>query len=244
MLAVVPCLYGLQHAIALDSRGPNGFILFEADFIFALALAIFVAAKVGHVGYPHDPIDGHMLVINQNEDRADIPIAPCAGTILCSRCAAGEVAGQNYLSGQPLLTQVNFAQMAVHIARRTPRRFDSPQQECYLNLWRTYDRLRMIEDGLFAQHDLTAQQYNALRLLRAEQPAALPTLVLAGKLVSHAPDITCASSIAGEAGSSPDSQWPTIAAWCESALQRLQSAPCSSSSISRCAIATKNSLAI
>jgi len=74
--------------------------------------------------------------------------------------------------------------------RRTPRRFDSPQQEAYLNLWRTYDRLRMLEDELFLRHDLTAQQYNALRLLRAEHPAALPTLVLAGKLVSHAPDIT------------------------------------------------------
>jgi DNA-binding MarR family transcriptional regulator len=75
-------------------------------------------------------------------------------------------------------------------SRKSARHFDSPQQECYLNLWRTYDRLRMLEDELFAQHELTAQQYNALRLLRAEHPAALPTLVLAGKLVSHAPDIT------------------------------------------------------
>jgi DNA-binding MarR family transcriptional regulator len=74
--------------------------------------------------------------------------------------------------------------------RRLSRRFDSPQQECYLNLWRTYDRLRMIEDELFSRHDLTAQQYNALRLLRAEHPATIPTLVLAGRLVSHAPDIT------------------------------------------------------
>ena len=80
--------------------------------------------------------------------------------------------------------------MPASASRRAPRRFDSPQQECYLNLWRTYDRLSMIEDELFLQHDLTAQQYNALRLLRAEHPAALPTLVLAGKLVSHAPDIT------------------------------------------------------
>jgi DNA-binding MarR family transcriptional regulator len=71
-----------------------------------------------------------------------------------------------------------------------PRRFDSPQQEVYLNLWRTYDRLRMLEDNLFAQHDLTAQQYNALRLLKAEHPGTLPTLGLASRLVSHAPDIT------------------------------------------------------
>ena len=80
--------------------------------------------------------------------------------------------------------------MASTTSRRAVRRFDSPQQEAYLNLWRTYDRLRMLEDELFQRHDLTAQQYNALRLLKAEHPAALATLVLARKLVSHAPDIT------------------------------------------------------
>ena len=73
---------------------------------------------------------------------------------------------------------------------QTARRFDSPQQEAYLALWRTYDRLRMLEDELFARFDLTAQQYNALRLLRAEHPEALPTLALAERLVSRAPDIT------------------------------------------------------
>jgi DNA-binding MarR family transcriptional regulator len=76
--------------------------------------------------------------------------------------------------------------------RRTakPRRFDSPEQEAYLNLWRTYDRLRALEDELFGRHDLTAQQYNALRLLRGVHPGRLPTLALAGRLVSRAPDIT------------------------------------------------------
>jgi len=71
-----------------------------------------------------------------------------------------------------------------------PRRFDSPQQEVYLSLWRTYDRLRTLEDKLFSKYELTAQQYNALRLLKAEYPATLPTLTLASRLVSHAPDIT------------------------------------------------------
>jgi DNA-binding MarR family transcriptional regulator len=70
------------------------------------------------------------------------------------------------------------------------KRFDSPQQEAFLNLWRTYDRLRALEDELFARHDLTAQQYNALRLLRAARPAKVPTLGLAARLVSRAPDIT------------------------------------------------------
>jgi len=75
-------------------------------------------------------------------------------------------------------------------ARRRAKRFDSPEQEVFLSLWRTYDRLRGVEDELFARHGLTAQQYNALRLLRAADPQTLPTLALAGRLVSRAPDIT------------------------------------------------------
>jgi len=74
--------------------------------------------------------------------------------------------------------------------RPVRRRFDSLQQEAFLNLWRTYDRLRAFEDELFARHDLTPQQYNALRLLRGEHPGTLRTLDLAARLVSRAPDIT------------------------------------------------------
>ncbi len=69
-------------------------------------------------------------------------------------------------------------------------RFDSLEQEVFLNLWRTYDRLRALEDELFGRHDLTPQQYNALRLLRSEHPAKINTLDLAARLVSRAPDIT------------------------------------------------------
>jgi DNA-binding MarR family transcriptional regulator len=69
-------------------------------------------------------------------------------------------------------------------------RFDSPEQEAFLNLWRTYDRLRALEDELFARFELTPQQYNVLRLLRAVHPRTLPTLALADRLVSRAPDIT------------------------------------------------------
>lgn len=69
------------------------------------------------------------------------------------------------------------------------RRFDSFEQEAYLALWRTYDRLRALEDELFAGFELTAQQYNLLRLLRSAQ-AAVPTLAMAERLVSRAPDVT------------------------------------------------------
>jgi DNA-binding MarR family transcriptional regulator len=50
--------------------------------------------------------------------------------------------------------------------------------------------LRGLEDELFRQFDLTAQQYNLLRLLRADHPRTALTLELARRLVSRAPDIT------------------------------------------------------
>lgn len=69
-------------------------------------------------------------------------------------------------------------------------RFDSPLQELYLNLWRTYDRLRELEEELFSQFEINSQQYNVLRLLKAAQPGGMPTLTIGDRLVSRAPDIT------------------------------------------------------
>lgn len=68
--------------------------------------------------------------------------------------------------------------------------FDSLEQEVYLNLWRTYDRLKALEEQVFERFDLTAQQYNALRLLDAAAPERMATLALAARLVTRAPDIT------------------------------------------------------
>jgi DNA-binding MarR family transcriptional regulator len=75
-------------------------------------------------------------------------------------------------------------------AEGNPRHFDSLEQEAFLNLWRSYDRLHIVEEALFGRYDLTPQQYNALRLLRGEGAHKLATLVLASRLVSRAPDIT------------------------------------------------------
>jgi DNA-binding MarR family transcriptional regulator len=73
---------------------------------------------------------------------------------------------------------------------RGSRAFDSLEQEVFLNLWRTYDRLRALEEDLFGRFDLTPQQYNALRLLRGRHPDKIATLDLASRLVSRAPDVT------------------------------------------------------
>lgn len=69
-------------------------------------------------------------------------------------------------------------------------RFDSLQQEAYLSLWRTYDRLKLIEDETFGQFELSAQQYNSLRILQSISPGTMPTSMLGNKLISRAPDMT------------------------------------------------------
>lgn len=69
------------------------------------------------------------------------------------------------------------------------RRFDSAEQEVYLGLWRTYDRLRELEDAFFAEWELTNQQYNVLRVLAASTKV-LPTQAVLKRLVSRAPDAT------------------------------------------------------
>ncbi len=79
----------------------------------------------------------------------------------------------------------NPAEQPSDNAANTPRRFDSLEQEAFLNLWRTYDRLHMLEEELFLRYELTPQQYNALRLLRGEGNKKLPTLALAARLVSR-----------------------------------------------------------
>ncbi len=70
------------------------------------------------------------------------------------------------------------------------RRFDSQEQEVFLNLWRTYDCLKALEDQVFGEFGLSAQQYNALRLLRSVHPESMRTLVLGRRLISRGPDTT------------------------------------------------------
>src|SRR5688572_14902280 len=76
------------------------------------------------------------------------------------------------------------------LSNKNRKRFDSPEQQAYLYLWRTYDRLKAIEERLFQKHELSPQQYNALRLLRGAHPGSIPTLALGARLISHAPDMT------------------------------------------------------
>lgn len=72
---------------------------------------------------------------------------------------------------------------------RKPK-FDSLEQEVFLNLWRTYDRLKRLEEEAFGQRRISAQQYNTLRLLQSSHPTSMHILELGRRLISRAPDMT------------------------------------------------------
>jgi len=68
--------------------------------------------------------------------------------------------------------------------------FDSTEQRVFLHLWRTYDLLKVVEDECLAKFEVTAQQYNVLRILRAVSPEGLPTMQLGQRMISRGPDMT------------------------------------------------------
>ena len=68
--------------------------------------------------------------------------------------------------------------------------FDSPEQEVFLQIWRTYDCLKVLEDTLFMQYELSPQQYNVLRLLQIAAPGKMQTMELGRRLISRCPDTT------------------------------------------------------
>ena len=75
-------------------------------------------------------------------------------------------------------------------SRKETSKFDSLEQEVYLNLWRAFDRLRSIEDEVFLPLGITSQQYNVLRLLESNHPESVPTLIIGDQMISKSPDIT------------------------------------------------------
>jgi len=68
--------------------------------------------------------------------------------------------------------------------------FDSTEQRVFLHLWRTYDLLKAVEDECLVSFEVTAQQYNVLRILESVAPDSLPTMRLGQRMISRGPDMT------------------------------------------------------
>lgn len=70
------------------------------------------------------------------------------------------------------------------------RRLESPEQEAFLNVWRTLEILLSQMSELYKSHDVSVAQYNALRILRGAGTEGLSCQGVAERLVARVPDIT------------------------------------------------------
>jgi len=68
--------------------------------------------------------------------------------------------------------------------------FRSPAEEAAVALMRTSDLLHRRLSEVVEPHGITHQQYNVLRILRGSDPAPLPTLEIATRMIEQAPGIT------------------------------------------------------
>jgi DNA-binding MarR family transcriptional regulator len=70
------------------------------------------------------------------------------------------------------------------------RPFSSPEQEAYLSLLRTADKLQSAMEAKLKEFGLTSTQYNALRILRGAGTNGLPCSEIGERMITHDPDIT------------------------------------------------------
>jgi DNA-binding MarR family transcriptional regulator len=70
------------------------------------------------------------------------------------------------------------------------RRVETPEQEAFLNVWRTQDQLFAQLSVLFKANGISVAQYNVLRILRGAGKEGLPCHDISGRLVARLPDIT------------------------------------------------------
>jgi len=70
------------------------------------------------------------------------------------------------------------------------RRFADPRQEAVIALLRTADVLRGRIEAHLLPHGISPEQYNVLRILRGDPEHRLPTLEIASRMITRAPNIT------------------------------------------------------
>src|SRR5881394_1663967 len=73
-------------------------------------------------------------------------------------------------------------------AKQRPRQ--PPARTPYSTLLSTAKKVRTFFETVCAPFGITGQQYNVLRILRGAEPAGLPTLTIAERMIERTPGIT------------------------------------------------------
>jgi len=70
------------------------------------------------------------------------------------------------------------------------RPFAHPGEELVVSILRTADEAQRYLAGILSGEDLTAQQYNVLRILRGAGATGLPTLAIGERMIERTPGVT------------------------------------------------------
>lgn len=73
---------------------------------------------------------------------------------------------------------------------KTESSFPSHQQEAFLSILVTSDRLSRLHADFMARYGITPKHYNVLRILRGAGRCGLPIMEIAKRMIERAPDIT------------------------------------------------------
>lgn len=69
-------------------------------------------------------------------------------------------------------------------------KFESVEQETFLNIFVTANFLRMKNDEVLGRFGLTSPQYNVLRILKGKYPEGYPRCEIITRMMDQAPDVT------------------------------------------------------
>lgn len=69
-------------------------------------------------------------------------------------------------------------------------KFESTEQEVYLNIFVTANFLRTRNDLILSKYGLTTPQYNVLRILKGNYPDGYPRCDIISRMMDQAPDVT------------------------------------------------------
>jgi DNA-binding MarR family transcriptional regulator len=87
-----------------------------------------------------------------------------------------------------IVMSIKGSAVASEIKQSMP--FASRSEEAVIGLMRTADVIRRRLCAVLEEEDITAQQYNVLRILRGAGERGLPTLEIADRMIEQAPGIT------------------------------------------------------
>lgn len=69
-------------------------------------------------------------------------------------------------------------------------KFESPEQEAFLNIIVTANFLRTKNDEILCKYGITSPLYNVLRILKGKYPEGYPRCDIISRMMDQAPDVT------------------------------------------------------